>query len=345
MLNRSGTIELGDGRGPSRLALVDRGLCLFTRVDLRNVDVRGSADYIAMAVSRASPFKHVGFTSVPDDQAACVWMWNADEVQALLPAETRCNFVAEAALALDSDPQDGIYGVSLENGVELRFRSEGRLMQTRFFATSPSEAEVRQFAMSCGSTARPSMPLRVIDGRPYQDHPGGSQERLRPAIKEIEGLARRFGPIAALVVVLTSTMWMVGSIIPLAIARAEVNREVESLRPTSSAILDAIDAFEASRTTAEAFLALRSTRRQDELFDAVAAALRGSDATLVSWSQRADGGFECGIRYSGGDIAGLVIALEATGVFTDVRIDAASGGETWRISARIRPPVTSEAQE
>lgn len=291
----------------------------------------GGRDLRAMQAARLaakarSPFKAPDIRIVWSGDRIGIWSWPSDILAPLDGAE----FEAVPESLLD-EPAEGEVLRRREGGYEGQVWRAGHLVASRWWDREPSEDQWARF-------------VRAVPGQAGQASAADSAEGtadVQGALTRLSEAASRARPrdyaALAVLLVLVPFLYFAGQWVRASQQAGALERELETLANSTSDVVAARASALGLRTDLQTYAGLMGTPHPTSAMAVFAEAASGFDATLQSFKVQ-DGSIE--IELSGQrdvPLADLVEALEASPVLSEVRLEAASRANFWRIFASYEP--------
>ncbi len=292
--------------------------------------------FVEIAVKRLAPFAdpecHVVWTAT----AAMVWIWPRASMQPDedgVPLRNELDSVYPESVYLGQPEPAGEMLLNTSDGFEGRIWREQLLIASRWWPTVPSLSDWSDFCRGAGDGVPEQVPQAqpyLLHDRPWADH------RRRTAAAWLQRIQRP-AALAATFLLAALLAWQAGSLARLAMARAEVAKETQSLNSRLSNILLARENANRDAADADTLLRLRPPRAQVPLMARVAQLLHDSGGQIVEWSAPERDKLSITLRLAKPDPEALVKSMEASGILTEVTSDNGAGPNEIVLRGRVLP--------
>lgn len=292
--------------------------------------------FVEIAVKRLAPFPdpecHVVWTAT----AAMVWIWPRASMlpdEDGVPLRNELDAVYPESVYLGQPEPAGEPLLSTSDGFEGRIWRDELLVASRWWPAVPALSDWSDFCRGAGG----SVPEHVPEAQPFllQDRPWADHRR-RTATAWFQRIQR---PAAFTATFLLAALlaWQVGSLVRLAIARAGVAQEAQTLNSRLGNILLAREHATRDAADADTLLRLRPPMAQITLMARMAQLLQGSNGQIVEWSVPERGKLAVTLRLAKPDPEALVKSMEASGILTEVTSDSGAGPNEIVLRGRVLP--------
>lgn len=275
-----------------------------------------------LAAKARSPFKSPAIRIVWSGNRIGIWSWPSDILEPLDGAE----FEAVPESLLD-EPAEGEVLRRREGGYEGQVWRAGHLVASRWWDREPSEDQWTRFVRAVPSqTTDAPAAANAEDSADFQS----ALTRLSEAASRAR--PRDYAALAVLLV-LVPFLYFAGQWVRASQQADALERELATLAESTSDVVAARATTLDLRADLQTYAGLLEAPHPASAMAVFAEAASGFDATLQSFTVR-DGSIE--IELSGQrdvPLADLVEQLEASPVLSEVRLEAASRMNYWRIFA------------
>lgn len=234
-------LRRGGALGPS-LVVVPRAECAYRRFDFSQLRPKQRPGAARLAATRHEPVAGAPFHVAWTSGIAHVWWW-LDGPSRALPDQA--GWLPESLLR-GVPPEDGARLLATLRGYEGQGWLDGRLACSQWWPRVPDGAQWGRFARGCGLPAgSPPGPVEVpLQAAPWGDRASGIAA-LPPAQAERfawQGLALFFAVLLG---------WQATGLAYWSVVGSRTEARLESLRATSTPLLDARDRAQAARAELE----------------------------------------------------------------------------------------------
>lgn len=307
-----------------------RELCLFLTIDASKAPGKQRRDFVGLAVRRAAPFAEVDFdVAWGADGHASVWYWSRDRVRELLAGETakRVKFVAEP-LYVGALKAESTELLALKSGVEGRIWRQSRLIASRCWPASPSEADWLLFLRSAGVApgSDPSTPL--ASATTISRLPWGSVSSTSAKFR-VSGLEQHL-PHVALVVGAAFTFVLLTQLGSTVRARVDIWQARSASTRLDASLQRIMTARENADTDVDkinSLLSLREGRSQTQLLAEAVKLMPDGQWRIRIWNQTAPDLLEVTIVAPDANPEQMVAKWEASPAFEKVTTELGRDGE------------------
>ena len=319
MLRRGGAL------GPSVL-VVPRAECAYRRFDFAHLQEKQRPGAARLAAMRHEPVAGAPFHIAWTAGIAHVWWWLEAPDPGSAPATS---WIPESVLR-GPPPADGARLLAMLRGFEGQGWTDGRLACSQWWPRVPDVAQWAKFTRGCGISAAavPEPVDAAIAPRAWGDGRSGLGA-VPPAVAE--GFAWR--GLAVLFALLLG--WQLTGLGYWSYVAGQTEARLESLRSSSTPLLDARDRAEGARAELERLAALQTG--VDDQFLMVEVARRLPEEDMLAGWEREGNALRFAVRTSDIDPRTYVAALEGIAGVDQLQASPEAGAMRIELELASRP--------
>ena len=296
-------------------------------------------EFAALAVRRAAPFPDPDFDIAwsPDGSAA-LWYWSRARANMLAAAEPgkRKRFAAEG-FHIGSPLEQDTELLQLGEGIEARAWKANQLFASRWWPSSPSAEQWRDFLRGTGQLPEPFHPMpepataRLTD-TPWNRQTSGTEKLQLSGLEQY--LPKAAFALGAMFLLVIGAQF--GSIVRAQLDIWRAQSTAADLDAPLKRILDARDAAGQAGAEIDAMLSLHNARPTTSLMAELVRLLPGKDWQIRKWSQPTQDTLEINVLAPGSNPETLVSSLEDSPMLKGVTAELGRNNELT-IKATITP--------